>query len=144
MSAGAAAKLYTPEVLGLATRLAAYPLTDDLTSVSEVRSRTCGSTLIMGVEIDADGALERLGMRVSACAIGQAAAAIFAGDALGRTHADMERASLAIENWLAGEGEKPDWRGISVLDPVRAHPARHGAIMLAWRAAIEVLPKISD
>ena len=28
----------------------------------------------------------------------------------------------------------------ATLDPARAYPARHGAILLAWRAALEALP----
>lgn len=141
MRASSAEKLYTPEVLRLATQLALFPLTDDLEARVETRSRTCGSAVVMGVETDANGALQRLGMQVSACAIGQAAAAIFAGDARGRTHADVARASLALEGWLGGAADPPAWHGIRALEPARALSARHGAIMLAWRAATQALSK---
>ena len=141
MSAGSAAKLYTPEILGLATQLAAFPLSEDMQCRGEARSRTCGSTLSIGLEVDDKGAVTRLGLRASACAIGQAAASIFAQDVKGRTRADIERALVPLEAWLSGAESAPVWQGIQVLDAARAHPARHGAIMLAWKAAIEALPK---
>ena len=70
--------LYSPALLGLAVELAEYPLKDDMALRGEARSRSCGSTLQLGCTTDDDGAIAELGMRVSACAVGQASAAIFA------------------------------------------------------------------
>ena len=101
MSARGAAKLYTPDILALAVKLANFPLSDDFRMRAQVRSRTCGSSLELGAQVDQDGAVGRLGMQVSACAIGQAAAALFAGDSKGRTLADMLNSLQALESWLA-------------------------------------------
>ena len=141
MSATGAAKLYTPDILALAVQLANFPLSDDFRIRTQVRSRTCGSSLELGAQVDQDGAVGRLGMQVSACAIGQAAAALFAGDSKGRTLADMLNSLQALENWLADDVVAPQWKDIGILEAARAHPARHGAILLPWRAAIEVLSK---
>jgi len=132
--------LYTPEVLGLATNLASYPWDDALLLSGEARSRSCGSTIALGLSLDEEGRIERVGIRSQACAIGQAAAAIFAQAATGRAAREIELAGKAIEAWLAGEADLPDWPGLEAIAAARDYPARHGAILLAWRAARELLP----
>ncbi len=144
MNAGSAAKLYTPEVLGLAVELARFPLTETLPYRAQARSRTCGSTLTLGLAQGGEGTIEAIGMQVSACAIGQAAAAIFARDAMGRTLSDIERAKAAIESWLAGADDMQGWSGLEALEEARVHTGRHDAILLPWRAAIEALSKGQD
>jgi NifU-like protein involved in Fe-S cluster formation len=134
-----AAALYTPEVLALATSLADYPLDFGLNLRGAARSPACGSTLELGLELDGHGRIARVGLKAHACAIGQAAAAIFAGAATGRNRADLAAGLVGIEAWLDG-GTIPDWKGLEAIAPARAFPARHGAILLAWRAALDALP----
>ncbi len=133
------ARLYTPAVLALATGLAAYPLADDLPLKAEARSRTCGSEVALGLALAADGTIARIGMQVRACAIGQASAALLAQDAQGRTPEALAATLGALESWLAGEGALPDWPGLDLLEPARAHPARHSALLLPWTAARKAL-----
>ncbi|MBU6267121.1 MAG: iron-sulfur cluster assembly scaffold protein [Sphingomonadales bacterium] len=133
------AVLYTPEVLALATGLAAYPLSDDLPLRGEARSRSCGSTLAIGLDCDASGCIDRLGLRAQACAIGQAAAAIFASHAVGQGAGAIVRAEASLAAWLGGTGPMPDWPGLEAIAAARAYPARHGAILLAWRGALSAL-----
>jgi NifU-like protein involved in Fe-S cluster formation len=137
----AAERLYTPELLALAVRLAEYPLTGDLLLTGEARSRSCGSTLAMGLATDADGRIERLGLRVAACAIGQASAAIFAAAAQGRNVDDLAATLAALEAWLDASGPLPDWPGIDALAAAQAYSARHGAMLLPWKAALDALSK---
>ena len=132
--------LYTPEVLGLATGLAAFPWDETLPLQGEARSKSCGSTIALGLAVDADGRIERVAVRSSACAIGQAAAAIFAGAAGGRGADEVVAADTAIAAWLAGDAALPDWPGLEAIAAARDYPGRHGAIALAWRAARELLP----
>ncbi|MFT4026264.1 MAG: iron-sulfur cluster assembly scaffold protein [Novosphingobium sp.] len=134
-SAGA---LYTPEVLGLATALAHYPLTDDLLLRGNARSASCGSALELGLAV-ADERIVRVGLRSHACAIGQAAAAIFAVAAGGRTRAEIAEAESQIGAWLTG-GPTPAWPGMEAIARAVAYPARHGAVLLPWRAALSALP----
>lgn len=133
------ARLYTPAVLALATGLAAYPLADDLPLKAEARSRTCGSEVALGLALAADGTIARIGMQVRACAIGQASAALLAQDAQGRAPGALAATLGALESWLAGEGALPDWPGLDLLEPARAHPARHSALLLPWTAARKAL-----
>jgi len=135
-----AARLYTPEVLELATRLAAWPLDPGMALRGTARSQSCGSTLDLSLETDAAGTIRALGLKAQACAIGQASAAIFAAAAPGRDRAEIARAQEAIALWLKDEGPLPDWPGLAVLAPAAAYPARHGAILLAWKAALAALP----
>lgn len=135
MTARAATRLYSPALLGLATGLAAFPLTGDLPMRGEARSRSCGSVIALGLALDEAGRIARIGMQVSACAIGQASAALLAQSAAGRDPGAVDAVADALELWLAGEGALPDWPGIDALAPARDHPGRHGALLLPWTAA---------
>lgn len=134
------AVLYTPEVLGLATGLATYRLDDTLPLRADARSRSCGSMLTLGLALDDEGNIARVGVRSQACAIGQASAAIFAQAAKGRSAAQITETARAMERWLADEGSMPQWPGIAAIAPAREYPGRHGALMLPWRAVLEIFP----
>lgn len=133
-----ATALYTPEVLALATGLARYPLGDDLPLRGSARSQSCGSMLEVGLALE-NGLITRVGLRAHACAIGQAAAAIFAGAAVGRTAAEIVAAEHEFAGWLVG-GPLPAWPGVAAVAAAVAYPARHGAVLLPWRAALSALP----
>jgi len=136
--------LYTPAVLAAATGLAAWPWDDALPFVGQARSRTCGSTITLGLALDAAGGVSGIGVRAHACAIGQASANAFASGAIGQTRAAIADARAALGEWLAGKGELDallgDWPGLEVIAPARTLSSRHGAIVLAWDAALEALP----
>ncbi len=135
------ATLYTSDVLAAATGLAAWPWNDGLPHKGEARSRTCGSALAIGFALNAKGHVVDLGIRTHACAIGQAAAFAFAQGAPGQDFADIAAARAALGLWLAGEGDLPAWPGLGVIAKARAYPSRHGAIVLAWDAALEALKR---
>ena len=131
--------LYTPEMLALATGLGAFGWDDTLPLRGEARSRSCGSRIEVALAINRVGQISALGLRPHACAVGQAAAALFAQSSHGRTAAELAESCVAIAAWLTDEGDLPDWPGIAVLDSARAYPARHAAIPLAWEAALVAL-----
>jgi NifU-like protein involved in Fe-S cluster formation len=134
-----AARLYTPELLALAVDLAKWPRIPEAALHGEARSPTCGSTLAVDLELNSAGQIERLGMAVRACAVGQASAAIFARSAQERTSEDIAQSLARLETWLAGDGPLPDWPGLAPVEPARAYPARHGAMLLPWKAALAAL-----
>lgn len=136
----ASAPLYTPEILALATHLAGWPLYESLPRTATVRSRSCGSTLSLGLEVDDASLITKIGLRAQACAIGQASAAIFAAGAIGLGAPALATAHNALLAWLKGDGPLPDWPGLEAIAPARAYPGRHDAIMLAWQAAQQLLP----
>lgn len=135
-----ATALYTPQVLALATSLAQWPLDAALPLHGEARSPTCGSKLAVGLQLAGNGTIERIGLRVFACAIGQASAAIFAAAAPGLTRADLAASEQALSRWLGGQAPLPDWPQLGLIAPARDYPARHGAILLGWKAALAALP----
>ncbi len=134
-----AERLYTPELLALTVRLAAYPWSDGFERSGEARSKSCGSSLMIGFDLDRAGSITRIGMRARACAVGQASAAIFADAAGGLDLAAIEQAHGAMRDWLSGHGALPQWRGIEAILPAHAYPARHGAMLLPWQAALAAL-----
>ena len=78
-------------------------------------------------------------MRVRACAVGQAAAAIFARHAVGCDRAAIARALDRLEAWLDDQGPAPAWPGLGAIAAARDYPARHGAMLLPWKAALAAL-----
>ncbi len=132
-------KLYSPDLLGLTVELANWPAMENLPLHGEARAPTCGSTLQLDLSLDGLGRIDALGMRIRACAVGQASAAIFARHAKGCDLAAIKAAHDRMEGWLEGEAPIADWPDLDKLAAARDYPARHGAIMLPWKAAISAL-----
>ena len=132
-------KLYTPELLGLSASLAEYPFTGDYDAIGEARSRSCGSSVEIGLDLGPDQRVSNVGIRVKACAVGQSAAAIFARQAVGQTLGSIEQALPAIEAWLGDGNQLPQWPGFEALAPALDHKGRHDALKLPWRAGISAL-----
>jgi NifU-like protein involved in Fe-S cluster formation len=95
--------------------------------------------IALGLALAVDGRVGQIGMTVSACAIGQASAALLARSALGTDPARIVDTTATLTTWLAGEGSLPDWPGLDLLSPALPHPGRHGALLLPWKAACEAL-----
>jgi len=134
-----AGPLYTPEMLAAAVSLAQFPLAPGLPLRGQARSRSCGSSLTLGLAVAGDGRIAAAGCSAKACAVGQAAAALFLHAAAGRDRASIAAARAALAAWLAGAGAMPDWPGLALLAPARRHRGRHAAIVLAWDAALAAL-----
>ncbi len=137
-------KLYTREVLALATRLSQWPHDPDLPLAGTARSATCGSMVGISLAVNGDGQIARIGLNTQACAIGQASAALFALSAPGRNMDGVRDGLEAIRHWLKDGGDLPDWPGLSTIAAARDYPARHGAITLAWEAALAALSSGSN
>lgn len=132
--------LYTTEILRLAASLPdPHPLERE-DGRAELRSPTCGSRVILAVQLDDERRIERLSIQVQACAFGQASAALLERHGRGRTHDDIAQALVALSRWLAEEQDKADaWPGIAALAPARPRKARHGAILLPFRALLAAI-----
>ncbi|WP_424771713.1 iron-sulfur cluster assembly scaffold protein [Pontixanthobacter sp.] len=139
MATGNSAKLYTPDVLALAVDLANYPLLGVFECTAEARSSTCGSTISLGLNIDPYGTVSKIGLSLSACAIGQASAALFARSVTGMSTEALIRQSAQIEAWLNGYENPPEIPSFDLIVPARSYPARRGALLLPWRAAQRAL-----
>ncbi|MGF1550801.1 MAG: iron-sulfur cluster assembly scaffold protein, partial [Sphingomonadaceae bacterium] len=91
-----AAPLYTPEILRLA---ASIPHLEPLAAAhasAERRAPLCGSRARVAVRLDGEGRIAALGQEISACAFGQAAAALMGRHAIGRDAARLRAAHNAL------------------------------------------------
>jgi NifU-like protein involved in Fe-S cluster formation len=140
MAARMNAPLYTTEILRLAASLQEpHPLEHE-DGRAELRSPTCGSRVRLTVQLDDERRVQRLSMEVHACAFGQASAALVERHSRGRTHDEVSEAMLALSRWLSDEREKAaSWPGIVALEPARTRKARHGAILLPFRALLAAM-----
>ena len=131
--------LYTPDLLALAVELAAFPLDQRAQTLGHARSRSCGS--VIDVSSSTSDELRNIGLKVSACAVGQASAAIFAREALGMTMAEVEDMLAELQKWLDGKQTSSVLPRLELLEPARLRQGRHEAILLPWRAALDALSK---
>ncbi len=127
--------LYSTVLLRLALGAAAFPLLDPADARATLTAKPCGSHIALSLSLDEAGRITASGFALTACVVGQAAATVFARAAYGCTLADISRATDAISAWLSGDGPLPDWPDMALLADVIAHPARHNAALLPWRAA---------
>lgn len=133
------APLYTTEILRLAAGLPEPTVLDREDGRAELRSPTCGSRVTVAVQ-QADGKIAALSLDVQACAFGQAASALMASGAQGKGLTEAQHAVTALEAWLTGESAATGfWPGIEALAPARPRRARHGAILLPFRALAAAL-----
>lgn len=141
MSAAPARALYTRDMLELAVELAAAPFDGNAPLIGEARSRACGSVLRLSAQTDIGGGLHKIGLSATSCAVGQAAAALFMRGAEGLNAPALDRAIDQIERWLQGAAPEPSWPGLAAIAAARDFPARHGAILLPWKAAADALSR---
>lgn len=135
-----ASALYTTEILRLATSIPNLGRLDSPQGSAERRSPVCGSKISVDVDVDAEGRVVRFAQMVSACALGQASAAILGDKVVGQTAAQLEAASRALAAWLDDAGPLPEgWDALTVFLPARSHTARHGAIRLPLETAAEAV-----
>ena len=132
------AALYNTTILRLATAIPHHTRLADPAASVERRSPICGSRVRVDVRLDEAGRVEELGQEVRACALGQAAAALMGGHAIGRSADELAAARDALAAFLQGERDDPgDWPGLEIFAPARPHKARHASIRLAFEAVAE-------
>ncbi len=129
--------LYTPDILALATAIPHIGALDAPEGEALAHARLCGSRVAAQVRLDDEGRVAEYAQQVNACALGQASAAILGQRVIGATLAELETGREALRRMLE-EGMLPQgaWRGLAVLERVRAVPQRHAAVLLPFDAAI--------
>ena len=138
MAAGMNAPLYTIEILRLAGSLPGPVVLERVDGAAQLRSPTCGSTVRTEVRMES-GAVAELSQQVRACAFGQAAAALVAQNAVGRSRDEVAAVLAGLAGWLDGTGDDPGGWGLEVLAPARSRTSRHGAILLPLRALLAAI-----
>lgn len=103
-------------------------------------SKICGSVVTVELKLN-NGRISAIAVHPKACALGQAATAVLAMNALGATPEEIRSAGEGLRAMLK-EGAPPPagrfWE-LRHLEGVRDYPARHASTMLAFDAAVEAL-----
>ena len=144
--------LYNTDILALASTLENTSLPSPRTTARKV-SKLCGSW----VEIDfnfigesfsirrdgkeiiiKDYLVREFALRVQACALGQASAAILKEGILGCSLTDTIKARDALRAMLKEGAPPPDgqFEKLALLKGVANYPARHASTLLAFEAAV--------
>lgn len=129
--------LYSPDILALAASLKDERLTAPCGSSRKV-SKLCGSELEIDLSMK-EGRVTECALRVRACALGQAAAAIIQRDIIGATLSDIQTAQIAMTSMLKDGGDAPaaPFDALAALRSVADYPARHTSTLLAINAALD-------
>jgi NifU-like protein involved in Fe-S cluster formation len=134
--------LYSAKILNLVAnmpRAGRLPAPD---ASSEKVAKQCGSKITVDVVVE-DGKVVDFAQDVSACALGQAAAAILGQNVIGADLSDIELARDSLAAMLKANGSPPAGRfaELAVLEPVKDYPARHASTLLAFEATVEAVRK---
>lgn len=138
MTAETASGPYSNAVLALAADIPHLDALPGAQARARKVSRICGSEVEIALDLDEEGRVAALGLDVSACALGQASASVFARNAIGADRAELA-AGLAGLTAMLKEGAPPPqgrYAELAALEGARGYPQRHGSILLAFQAAL--------
>ncbi|MEL6687692.1 MAG: iron-sulfur cluster assembly scaffold protein [Pseudomonadota bacterium] len=137
-------QLYNTDILTLSASLQNTTL-DQPDGAARKVSKLCGSWLEIDVRMDGD-VVGDVALRVQACALGQASAAILQANIKGATLAELRDARDSLKAMLKENGTPPEGRfgQLALLESVRDYPARHQSTMLAFEAAVAAIEGALD
>ena len=136
--------LYTKDVLRAAAMISHTGRLDNAQASASRVSPVCGSRITIDLCM-ADDVISDYAQDIHACALGQAAASIVASQIVGQRPEDIAQAARQMRAMLQADGPPPsgDWAGLAVLENVRDHKARHGAVLLALEAVLDAAGQIT-
>lgn len=137
--------LYNDRVIALAGNIPLIGALDAPDVTVRKASKLCGSWLELDLTFDGD-VVSDCALRLQACALGQAAAAILAENIIGASRAEITQARDGLKAMLKEGGENPDGRfaELALLKPVAGYPQRHDSTMLAFNAAAEAAAQAGE
>ncbi len=138
-------KLYSGRILELAADIPHLGRLPAPQASVRKRSPLCGSTVTVDVVVE-DGRIAAFAQDVKACALGQAAAAVVGGAAIGRSLPEVEAARDALIAMLRENGPVPaaPFDGFEVLIPARDYKNRHASILLSVEALAEAMVSVAQ
>lgn len=107
-------------------------------------SRLCGSRITLDLALDGAERVTGLGYAVRACALGEAATAILAANAVGHTAEELSAVAAAMRAMLREDGPLPGgaWEELEYLRLVRELKSRHGSVMLPFDALESAIAEV--
>ena len=139
MNAPVAHKLYSLEILRLATSLPHNETLETPHFSATCRAPVCGSEMTVDVGLDDTNHITDLAIRAKACALGQAAAAVLRTRALGQGTAHIQMVSDGLKAALKNGSGELAWPELEPFRYASDFPARHSAIMLPFDTLIAAL-----
>lgn len=135
--------LYNSDILTLSASLRNERL-DNPSGTSRKVSKLCGSSVEVDVELT-DDRVSDVALRVEACALGQASAAILKAHIIGATLEELRHARDGLRAMLKEGGSPPEGRfeQLAFLKGVKDYPPRHQSTLLAFEAAVEAVETIN-
>ncbi len=135
-------ELYHNRVLELAAGIPHLGALDDAQGSAEKVSRVCGSVVRVDVALDTAGErIAAIAVEPRACALGQAATAILAGNAIGAHVAEIGAARDALRAMLKEGAAPPNGRFYELrhLAGVADYQPRQASTLLAFEAAVAAI-----
>lgn len=136
--------LYNTDILALSATLKNERLENPMGTSRKV-SKLCGSWVEIDVNVE-DGMVSAFALRVQACALGQASAAILQENIIGASLEELIEARDGLRAMLKEGSEPPPGRfeRLALLKGVRDYPARHTSTILAFDAAVAAVEVADD
>ena len=136
--------LYNTDVLFLAANISHIGKLDDPDGTARKVSKLCGSWVEVDVCVGGDtgeSVVTDFAVRLQACALGQASAAILAENVISANLTELREARDGLWAMLKQGAEPPEGRfaKLSLLADVANYPARHTSTMLAFDAVVEAV-----
>jgi len=137
-------ELYNTDILTLSATLENAALSSP-DGTSRKVSKLCGSWLEIDIKIS-ERVVTECALRVQACALGQASAAILKNAIIGASLTELSSARDRLSDMLKKGGEPPAGRfeKLAVLSGVSKYPARHTSTLLAFEAAVAAFENAVD
>jgi len=101
---------------------------------SRLDNPLCGDRISLTVRLEGD-VIAAVRHETRACLLCRAAASLIGLRAPGRSRAEMADVAAALEAMLTTAAALPPaWTELEAFAPVRAHPSRHGCVLLPFKA----------
>lgn len=139
MNAPITHKLYSLEILRLATSLPHNDTLETPQGTATCRAAVCGSEMTVDVALDDTNHISGLAIRAKACALGQASAAVLRTNALGLYAAQIHTVCDSLKAVLQNGSGDLAWPELEPFRYANDFPARHGAIVLPFDTLIAAL-----
>ena len=136
--------LYSRDILRLACALIPDDRIENLNGTAEARSPACGSRILAEVALNAEACITDIAFRASACALGQASAAVVRANAAGHSHASITDIRGSLADCLQNNAAAPAiWPQLALFESARDFPGRHAAILLPYDALLLAIEQAS-
>lgn len=138
-------EIYNKDVIRLAADISRTEPLEAPDATVDAASPLCGSSITIDLKI-ANGKIIDYAHRLKACALGQASASVMAAVVVGLERSEVERARDQVEAMLKKGAVAPEgvWAPLKALAPAKDAAARHGAILLPFRAVLEAWDQIEQ